>query len=72
VQLRRTHGGASRPAKPAHYRYQLQGPNASKVIESATGRPAPDLKFFNMCRLENRRPRGARVAQEWPAAGIRI
>jgi glycine cleavage system aminomethyltransferase T len=22
------------------------------VVESATGRPAPDLKFFNMCWME--------------------
>jgi glycine cleavage system aminomethyltransferase T len=30
------------------YRYQVQGPNALKVIEAATGRPVPDVKFFNM------------------------
>ena len=30
------------------YRYQVQGPNAAKVMEKATGRPAPDIKFFNM------------------------
>jgi glycine cleavage system aminomethyltransferase T len=40
------------PQNRRHYRYQLQGPNASKVIESATGRPAPDLKFFNMCGMQ--------------------
>ncbi len=40
------------PQNRRHYRYQLQGPNAAKVIESATGRPAPDLKFFNLCRME--------------------
>jgi len=40
------------PQNRRHYRYQLQGPNASKVIASATGRPAPDLKFFNMCGME--------------------
>src|SRR5216683_5302831 len=40
------------PQNRRHYRYQLQGPNASRVIESATGRPAPDLKFFNMCGME--------------------
>jgi glycine cleavage system aminomethyltransferase T len=40
------------PQNRRHYRYQLQGPNASKVIESATGRPAPDLKFFNMCWMQ--------------------
>jgi glycine cleavage system aminomethyltransferase T len=30
------------------YRYQVQGPNAMKVIEKVTSKPAPDLKFFNM------------------------
>jgi len=40
------------PENRRHYRYQVQGPNAMKVIESATGRPAPALRFFNMCRME--------------------
>jgi glycine cleavage system aminomethyltransferase T len=35
-----------------HYRYQVQGPNSNKVIEAATGKPAPELKFFNMCWME--------------------
>ena len=30
------------------YRFQVQGPNAMKVMEKVTGQPAPDLKFFNM------------------------
>ena len=30
------------------YRYQVQGPNAMKLIEKVTGKPAPDVKFFNM------------------------
>jgi vanillate/3-O-methylgallate O-demethylase len=30
------------------FRYQVQGPNALKVMEKATGKPAPDIKFFNM------------------------
>ena len=30
------------------YRYQVQGPNAKKVMEKVTGKPAPDIKFFNM------------------------
>ena len=33
------------------YRYQVQGPNAMKVIEKVTGKPAPDLKFFNMTAI---------------------
>ena len=31
-----------------HYRFQIQGPNAPKVIEVLNGAPMPDLKFFNM------------------------
>ncbi|MEX2365927.1 MAG: hypothetical protein WD601_04940 [Pseudohongiellaceae bacterium] len=34
-----------------YYRYQIQGPNAMKVIEKVTGQPAPALKFFNMTRI---------------------
>jgi syringate O-demethylase len=30
------------------YRYQVQGPNALRVIEKATGKVVPDVKFFNM------------------------
>lgn len=33
------------------YRYQVQGPNAMKVIEKVTGGPAPNIKFFNGCML---------------------
>ena len=40
------------PQNRRHYRYQLQGPNAAKVLADATGRPAPDLKFFHMCWVE--------------------
>jgi glycine cleavage system aminomethyltransferase T len=30
------------------FRYQVQGPNALRVMEKATGKPAPDIRFFNM------------------------
>jgi glycine cleavage system aminomethyltransferase T len=30
-----------------HYRFQVQGPNAMKVIEKALGHPPEELKFFN-------------------------
>jgi syringate O-demethylase len=39
------------PSRRRFFRFQVQGPNAMKVIEKATGRPAPDVKFFNMTRL---------------------
>jgi vanillate/3-O-methylgallate O-demethylase len=31
-----------------HYRFQVQGPNAAKVIAKLHGGPLPDIKFFNM------------------------
>jgi vanillate/3-O-methylgallate O-demethylase len=30
------------------YRYQIQGPNAAKVIQKLNGGPIPEIKFFNM------------------------
>jgi syringate O-demethylase len=33
------------------YRYQIQGPNAMKVMEKVLGEKPPELKFFNMCNL---------------------
>jgi syringate O-demethylase len=40
------------PTRRKSYRFQLQGPNAMKVLAAATGRPAPELKFFNMTTVE--------------------
>ena len=40
------------PENRRHYRFQIQGPNSAKVIEAATGEPAPELKFFNLCWME--------------------
>ena len=31
-----------------HYRYQIQGPNAEKILEKLNGGPLPQVKFFNM------------------------
>jgi syringate O-demethylase len=36
------------PTRRKSYRFQLQGPNAMKVVTAVTGQTAPDLKFFNM------------------------
>src|SRR6187549_734399 len=33
------------------YRFQIQGPNAMKLIEKAIGATPPDLKFFNMTHV---------------------
>ncbi|MBI2150699.1 MAG: aminomethyl transferase family protein [Acidobacteria bacterium] len=30
------------------FRYQVQGPNAVKVMEKVTGKPVPDIRFFYM------------------------
>jgi vanillate/3-O-methylgallate O-demethylase len=30
------------------YRYQIQGPNAPRVLEKLNGGPLPEIKFFNM------------------------
>jgi len=34
------------------YRYQVQGPNAARVMQAATGKPMPDIKFFQMSTVE--------------------
>jgi vanillate/3-O-methylgallate O-demethylase len=31
-----------------HYRYQIQGPDAPKVLEKMNGGPVPDVKFFHV------------------------
>ena len=44
------------------YRYQVQGPNALKVMEKVTGKPVPEVKFFNMSEftIAGRRVRALR------------
>lgn len=39
------------PENRKSYRYQVQGPNAMKVMEKALGQTPPDLKFFHMTRF---------------------
>lgn len=52
VKLERDDRSPSRPGgKPVvrkRYRYQVQGPNAPKILEKLNGGPVPDVKFFNM------------------------
>ncbi len=31
-----------------HYRFQIQGPNAAKILERLNGGPLPEVKFFHM------------------------
>jgi glycine cleavage system aminomethyltransferase T len=53
VQLERDERSIARPGPIVRkaYRYQVQGPNATKVIEKVTGQPAPDLKFFHLTTI---------------------
>src|SRR5215203_2613896 len=52
VQIRRDDRSPSNPGGKSvtrqHYRYQVQGPNAAKILEKLNGGPIPDVKFFHM------------------------
>lgn len=52
VRLRRDPRSDSRPDGRAiyrtHYRFQIQGPEADKVLEKMNGGPVPDIKFFHV------------------------
>lgn len=37
-----------KPVRRQFYRFQIQGPNAEKVIQKLNGGPFADIKFFNM------------------------
>jgi vanillate/3-O-methylgallate O-demethylase len=52
IKMERDDRSPSRPGgKPVtrrHYRYQVQGPNAWKILEKVNGGKIPDVKFFTM------------------------
>jgi syringate O-demethylase len=50
VQTERDERTVARPGPIVRksYRYQVQGPNALKVMERVTGAPVPEVKFFGM------------------------
>ncbi|MGD9809870.1 MAG: glycine cleavage T C-terminal barrel domain-containing protein [Sphingobium sp.] len=52
VKVERDERTAARPEAEKgyrrNYRFQLQGPNAMKILEKAMGQTPPDLKFFRM------------------------
>ncbi|WP_428334832.1 syringate O-demethylase [Novosphingobium sp.] len=56
VKVERDERTAARPEAEKHYRrnyrFQLQGPNAMKVLEKAMGETPPDLKFFHMATVD--------------------
>jgi len=55
VKVERDERTIARPADQQgfrrNYRFQLQGPNAMKVLERAMGQTPPDLKFFHMAPI---------------------
>jgi glycine cleavage system aminomethyltransferase T len=53
VRIERDERAAARqgPIVRKAYRYQVQGPNAMRVIEKVIGSPAPNIQFFNGCIL---------------------
>src|SRR5271170_1906016 len=66
VELVRDDRSPSRPLGKAvtrtQYRFQIQGPNASQVIEKLNGGPFPDIKFFrtDYININGRRVRALR------------
>jgi len=64
VKIERDERTAARSGPPVRlvYRYQVQGPNALKVMEKVTGKSVPEVKFFNMAdfTIAGRRVRALR------------
>ena len=50
VELKRDERSIARdvPVVRRQYRYQIQGPNAAKLLNKLNGTAVPDIKFFNM------------------------
>jgi glycine cleavage system aminomethyltransferase T len=48
VGVERDERKVNNPMARRTYRYQLQGPNAMKILEKLHGGPLPQIKFFNM------------------------
>jgi vanillate/3-O-methylgallate O-demethylase len=48
ASVERDERSAVNPGNRKLYRYQIQGPDALKTLEKATGGPLPEIKFFNM------------------------
>jgi vanillate/3-O-methylgallate O-demethylase len=66
VELERDDRSPSHPRGKAvlrrHYRYQIQGPNAARILEKLNGAPVPEVKFFNMdfIKIKGRKVRALR------------
>jgi vanillate/3-O-methylgallate O-demethylase len=48
VRAERDERSAMNQGRRKTYRFQVQGPNALKVMEKVLGKPAPDIRFFHM------------------------
>ncbi|HTR34955.1 MAG TPA: hypothetical protein VMH80_03570 [Bryobacteraceae bacterium] len=48
VKTERDERSAVNQGRRKTFRYQVQGPHALRVMEKATGKPTPDIRFFNM------------------------
>jgi vanillate/3-O-methylgallate O-demethylase len=48
VKIERDVRSAEGQGRRTFYRFQVQGPHALKVMEKVTGKPTPEIKFFNM------------------------
>jgi Glycine cleavage system T protein (aminomethyltransferase) len=48
VKVERDERSAVNQGRRKFYRYQIQGPNAGKLVEKLTRQPVPDIRFFNM------------------------
>lgn len=51
VECERDERSAVNQGRRKAYRYQVQGPHAQRVMERASGAPAPDIRFFHMDRF---------------------
>lgn len=51
VKTIRDERSAANQGRRLTYRYQVQGPHALRVMEKATGKPTPDIRFFHMDTL---------------------
>ena len=67
VKLERDERAAARtgPVVRKAYRFQVQGPNALKLVSKVIGTRAPDLKFFNMTKRPSPDIACARCDMAW-------
>ena len=51
VEVQRDERTLSNPLARRLYRYEVQGPNAWKILEKVNAGPIPDIKFFSMSEI---------------------